>query len=121
MAASKRGFKSVDDYIATFPENVQCILNEFRQVIREVVPEAEEIISYQMPAFKLNGILVWFAAYKNHIGFYPRVSAIVAFKDKLSHYKVSKGTVQFPLNEPIPTDLIKEMVRFRVKEDLAKN
>lgn len=119
--APKREFKSVNDYIATFPENVQCILEEFRKAIREVVPEAEEKISYQMPAFKLNGILVWYAAYKNHIGFYPRVSAIVAFKDKLSRYKVSKGTVQFPINEPIPVDLIKEMVRFRVNEDLAKN
>jgi uncharacterized protein YdhG (YjbR/CyaY superfamily) len=119
--APKREFKSVNDYIATFPKNVQSILEEFRQAIHEVAPEAEETISYQMPAFKLNGILVWFAAHKNHIGFYPRVSAIVAFKDKLSRYEVSKGTVQFPLNEPIPFELIKEMVRFRVKENLAKS
>ena len=119
--APKREFKSVNDYIATFPKNVQSILEEFRQAIHEVAPEAEETISYQMPAFKLNGILVWFAAHKNHIGFYPRVSAIVAFKDKLSLYEVSKGTVQFPLNEPIPFELIKEMVRFRVKENLAKS
>ncbi len=97
MASSKRGFNSVDDYFASFPENVRCILGEVRRAIREVVPEAEEIISYQMPAFKLKGILVWYAAYKNHIGFYPRVSAIVAFKDKLIRYKVSKGTVQFPV------------------------
>ena len=113
----KGEFKSIDHYISTFPENVQSILKEFRKAIREVVPEAEETISYQMPAIKLNGILVWYAAYKNHIGFYPRVSAIVAFKDKLSRYKVSKGTIQFPLNKPIPIDLIKEMVRFRVKEN----
>ena len=119
--APKREFKSVDEYIAVFPKNVQCILEEFRKAIQEAAPEAEETISYQMPAFKLNGILVWFAAHKNHIGFYPRVSAIVAFKDKLSRYKVGKGTVQFPLNEPIPFDLIKEMVRFRIKENLAKN
>jgi uncharacterized protein YdhG (YjbR/CyaY superfamily) len=119
--APRREFKSVNDYIATFPENVQYILESVRKAIREVVPEAEETISYQMPAIKLNGLLVWYAAYKNHIGFYPRVSAIVAFKDKLSRYKVSKGTIQFPLNEPIPFDLIKEMVRFRVKEDVAKN
>ena len=119
--ASRREFKSIDDYIATFPKNVQSILEEFRQAIREVAPGAEETISYQMPAFKLNGILVWFAAHKNHIGFYPRVSAIEAFKDKLFRYEVSKGTVQFPLNEPIPFDLIKEMVRFRVKENLAKS
>src|SRR5665647_1142723 len=89
----KREFKSIDDYTATFPKNVQRILEEFRQNIREAAPtEAEETISYQMPAFKLNGILVWFAAHKNHIGFYPRVSAIEAFKDKLSHYEVSTLT-----------------------------
>ena len=117
----KREFKSVDDYIATFPKNVQRILEEFRQAIRDAAPEAEETISYQMPAFKLKGILVWFAAHKNHIGFYPRMSAIESFKDKLSHYKVSKGTVQFPLNEPIPFELIKEMVKFRVKENLANS
>jgi uncharacterized protein YdhG (YjbR/CyaY superfamily) len=118
--ASKREFKSVDEYIAAFPNNVQCILEEFRKAIQEAAPEAEETISYQMPAFKLNGILVWFAAHKNHIGFYPRVSAIVAFKDKLSRYEVSKGTVQFPLNAPIPFDLIKEIVRFRIKENFVK-
>ena len=119
--AAKREFKSVDEYLAAFPKNVQCILEEFRKAIQEAAPEAEETISYQMPAFKLNGILVWFAAHKNHIGFYPRVSAIVAFKDKLSRYKVSKGTVQFPLNEPIPFDLIKEMVRFRIRKTWLKN
>jgi uncharacterized protein YdhG (YjbR/CyaY superfamily) len=118
--ALKRKFKSVDDYIATFPKTVQCILQEFRKAIKEAAPEAEETISYQMPAFKLNGILVWYGAYKNHVGLYPRASAIVAFKDKLSGYKVSKGTVQFPLNEPIPFDLIKEIVRFRVREDVSK-
>ena len=118
--AIKRDFKSIDDYIATFPKDVQSILEEFRKAIREAAPEAQETISYQMPAFKLNGILVWFAAHKNHIGFYPRVSAIEAFKDKLSNYEVSKGTVQFPLNGPIPFELIKEIVRFRVKENLAK-
>jgi uncharacterized protein YdhG (YjbR/CyaY superfamily) len=119
--APKREFKSVDDYIATFPKNVQMILEEFRQTIREVAPDAEETISYQMPAFKLKSILVWFAAHKKHIGFYPRISAIKSFADKLSHYKVSKGTVQFPLNEPIPFELIKEMVKFRVKENLDKS
>jgi uncharacterized protein YdhG (YjbR/CyaY superfamily) len=119
--APKRIFKSVDDYIATFPKNVQCILEEFRKAIQEAAPEAQETISYQIPAFKLNGILVWYGAYKNHIGFYPRASAMVAFKDKLSRYKVSKGTVQFPLDEAIPFDLIKEIVRFRIEENFAKN
>jgi uncharacterized protein YdhG (YjbR/CyaY superfamily) len=113
-------FNSIDEYIATFPRNAQSILEEIRQAIREAAPQAEEAISYQMPVFKLNGVLVWFAAFKNHIGFYPKASAIEAFKEKLSAYEISKGTIRFPINEPIPFDLIKEMVRFRVKENLAK-
>jgi uncharacterized protein YdhG (YjbR/CyaY superfamily) len=113
-------FNSIDKYIATFPRNAQSILEEIRQAIREAAPQAEEAISYQMPVFKLNGVLVWFAAFKNHIGFYPKASAIEAFKEKLSAYEISKGTIRFPINEPIPFDLIKEMVRFRVKENLAK-
>jgi uncharacterized protein YdhG (YjbR/CyaY superfamily) len=116
----KKKFKSIDEYVATFPKNVQIILEELRQAIKEAAPQAEETISYQMPAFKLKGNLVWFAAFKNHIGFYPTSSAIEAFKEKLSSYQRSKGTVQFPVNEPIPFDLIKEMVRFRVKENLNK-
>jgi uncharacterized protein YdhG (YjbR/CyaY superfamily) len=116
----KKEFKSIDDYISAFPKNVQVILQKFRQVIHEAAPEAQEAISYQMPAFKQNGVLVWFAAHKSHIGFYPRVLAIEAFKDQLAQYEVSKGTVKFPLNELIPFDLIAEMVRFRVKENLAK-
>jgi uncharacterized protein YdhG (YjbR/CyaY superfamily) len=114
----KKEFKSVDEYIATFPKNVQTILEEVRRTIRDAAPDAKETISYQMPAFKQNGILVWFAAHKNHIGFYPRATAMEAFKEKLSAYEISKGTVKFPLNEPIPFDLIKEVVRFRVKENL---
>jgi uncharacterized protein YdhG (YjbR/CyaY superfamily) len=117
--APKRVFKTIDEYIATFPREVQNVLEEMRQTIRDSAPEAEETISYNMPAFKQNGILVWFAAFKNHIGFYPKVSALEAFKKKLTAYKVSKGTVRFPLNEPIPYDLVKEIVRFRVKENLA--
>ena len=113
--------KTMDEYIAVFPKNVQIILEELRQAIREAAPEAKETISYQMPAFKLNGILVYFAAFKNHIGFYPTSSGIEAFKEKLSPYKTSKGTVRFPINEPIPFDLIKEMVRFRVKENLNRS
>ena len=116
----KKEFKSIDDYISTFPRNVQVILQQFRQTVHEAAPEAQEAISYQMPAFKQNGVLVWFAAHKNNIGFYPRVSAIEAFKNKLTSYEVSKGTVQFPLDERVPFDLIAEMVRFRVKENLAK-
>jgi uncharacterized protein YdhG (YjbR/CyaY superfamily) len=119
MATPKKGFKTIDEYIATFPENVQSILEELRQAIRESAPEAEEAISYQMPAFKLNGILVWFAAFKNHVGFYPKTSAIEAFKEELSGYVVSKGTVRFPVNKPVPLDLVKKIVRYRVKENLG--
>ena len=116
----KKVFKSTDEYISTFPRNVQIILEEVRQAVKDAAPDAEEVISYQMPAFKLNGILVWFAAFKNHIGFYPKASAIEVFKERLSSYQISKGTVQFPLNEPIPFDLIKEIVRYRVKENLQE-
>jgi len=116
----KKKFETVDEYIASFPKNVQVILEELRQAIKAVAPTAEETISYQMPAFKQNGVLVWFAAFKSHIGFFPKVSAIEAFKEKLSAYQTSKGTIQFPIDEPIPFDLIKEIVRFRVKENTCK-
>lgn len=120
-AAPKKVFKTIDEYIATFPTEVQNVLQEMRQTIRDSAPEAEETISYNMPAFKQNGILVWFAAFKNHIGFYPKVSALEVFKEKLTSFEVSKGTVRFPLNEPIPYDLVMEIVRFRVKENLARS
>lgn len=115
----KKEFKTVDEYIDAFPKNVQIVLQELRQVIREAAPEAKEAISYQMPAFKLNGILVWFAAFKNHIGFYPKMSAIEAFKKELAGYEVSKGTIRFPLDKPIPFDLVKRIVKYRVKENLS--
>ncbi len=118
---SQNQFKTVDDYIASFPTNVQHMLRELRRAIKEAAPDAEETISYGMPAFKLNGILVYFAAHKNHIGFYPTASGIRAFEDKLSAYKHSKGTVQFPLGEQIPFDTVREIVRFRVKENLGKS
>ncbi len=118
--APKKGFKTIDEYIATFPKNVQNILAEMRQAIRESAPQAEEVISYQMPAFKLNGILVYFAAFKNHIGFFPTTSAMETFKEELSGYAVSKGTIRFPLDKPIPLDLVKKIVKFRVKENLEK-
>ena len=121
VLASMKVFKTIDEYIATFPREVQHVLEEMRQTIKDSAPEAEETISYNMPAFKQNGILVWFAAFKNHIGFYPKVSALEAFKEKLTAYKVSKGTVRFPLKEPIPYDLVKEIVRFRVKENQSRS
>jgi uncharacterized protein YdhG (YjbR/CyaY superfamily) len=116
----KKGFKNIDEYIATFPNNIQVVLQELRQTIRDAAPEAEETISYQIPAFKLNGILVWFAAFKNHIGFYPKASAIVSFKKKLSDYEVSKGTIRFRLDKPIPFDLVRKIVKHRVKEGFSE-
>ena len=120
MATPEKVFKTIDEYIATFPKNIQSILEELRQAIRNSAPKAEEAISYQMPTFKLNGNLVYFAAFKNHIGFYPTSSAIAAFKEELSDYKVSKGTIRFPLDKPIPFDLVKKIVKYRVKENLDK-
>ncbi len=117
---SRRQFKNIDDYIATFPKNVQHTLRELRSAIKESAPEAEETISYGMPTFKLNGNLVHFAAYEKHIGFYPTPSAILAFKEELSIYKQSKGAVQFPIDGPIPLDIVREIVRFRIKENLTK-
>ncbi len=112
-------YESINEYIKTFPPDIQNILKKIRQTIRDAAPEAEEVISYQMP-FKFNGILVYFAAHKNHIGFYPTASGIAAFKDELSSYQWSNGAVQFPLDEPVPFDLIKRIVEFKVKENLAK-
>ena len=110
----------VDDYIASYPKPVQLILEQVRATIKKTAPEAEEVISYGMPAFKLNGILVWFAAHSKHIGFYPRVSGIEKFKKELSVYKNAKGSVQFPLDKPMPLALITKIVKFRVDENLQK-
>jgi uncharacterized protein YdhG (YjbR/CyaY superfamily) len=110
--------KDIEKYILQFPEEVQAILRELRKVIREAAPDAEEKISYQMPTFYLKGNLVHFAAYKKHIGFYPSPSGIEAFKDELAVYKGAKGSVQFPLDKPIPYELIKKIVEFRVTENI---
>lgn len=112
--------KTVDEYIKSFQPDIQNILKKLRQAIREAAPEAIEVISYHMPAFKQNGILVYFAAHKNHIGFYPMASGIKAFNAELAPYKWSKGTVQFPLDKPIPFDLVKKIVALRVKENSKK-
>lgn len=111
---------TIDDYIATFPEDTQAILQEIRATIRAAAPDAEEAISYQMPTFKLKGNLVHFAAYKNHIGFYPAPSGITAFQQELSAYKSAKGSVQFPLDRPMPLELIGKIVTFRAVENRAK-
>ncbi len=120
MKTLKKRFVTIDEYVATFPRNVQGILEELRHTIQNSAPGAKEAISYQIPTFKLNGNLVHFAAYKNHIGFYPTPSAIEAFREELCDYEVSKGTVKFPMNKPIPFDLVKKMVSYRVKENLDK-
>lgn len=111
---------NIDEYISTFPDDVQAKLEKIRSVIRKAAPEAVERISYQMPTFFLHGNLVHFAAYKRHIGFYPAPSGIKAFERELSKYKWAKGSVQFPLDREIPYDLISRIVAFRVKENLAK-
>ena len=116
-----RRFKTMDEYFKTFPEDVQSILEKMRQTIRKVAPDAVEAISYQMPTFKVNGKnLVHFAAWKNHIGFYPTPSGTEAFKKELSRYEGGKGSVRFPLEEPIPYDLVKKIVMFRMKENIMK-
>ena len=119
MDENKAPFGSIDAYIATFPKHVQDILNTLRATIRAAAPDAEEKISYQMPTFTLKGNLVHFAAHTNHIGFYPTPSGIAAFQDELSGYKGAKGSVQFPLEQPLPLDLIHRIVQFRVAENLA--
>jgi Uncharacterized conserved protein len=112
--------KSIDEYILQFPHHIQEILQMLRKVIKEAAPDAQEKISYQMPTFVLHGNLVHFAAFKNHIGFYPTPSAIEAYKDELAKYKGGKGSVQFPIEEPIPYELISEIVKFRAFENLKK-
>jgi len=113
--------KDIDEYISMFPENIQELLKEMRATIKEAAPEAEEVISYQMPAYKFHGMLIYFAAFKNHIGLYPRASGIETFKEELSVYKGAKGSVQFPLNKPLPLDLISRIVKFRVAENLKQS
>lgn len=120
MAANPTSPQDVDAYIASFPEETQEVLEKLRKTIRDAAPDAEEIINYGVPTFKLKGNLVHFAAYKKHIGFYPAPSGIEQFKDELSAYKGAKGSVQFPLAEPLPYDLIRDIVAFRVKENLEK-
>jgi uncharacterized protein YdhG (YjbR/CyaY superfamily) len=121
MDSAKSGFTSIDEYIATFPENIQKILKEVRATIKAAAPGAGEKIGYQMPTFTLNGSnLVHFAAFKKHIGFYPTPSGIEAFKKELSGYEGAKGSVQFPLDKPMPLKLISKIVKFRVAENSKK-
>lgn len=118
MAMEKKP-KGIDDYIAQFPSDVQAVLEQVRQTIQQAAPDAKETISYQMPAFKGHGILVYFAAWKKHIGLYPPISGDKALKKALARYAGPKGNLQFPLDEPIPYDLIERIVNLRVKQDEA--
>jgi len=120
MEENKNTNKLIDEYILNFPADVQEKLKRLRKVIKESAPDAEEKITYQMPTYALYGNLVHFAAYKNHIGFYPTPSGVDAFKEELSEYKLAKGSVQFPLDEPLPNELISKIVKFRVAENIAK-
>jgi uncharacterized protein YdhG (YjbR/CyaY superfamily) len=121
MESNKKIIKSIDEYILNFPEDVQKKLIELREVIKANAPGAEEKISYQMPTFTLNGNLVYFAAFKKHIGFYPIPSGIEEFRKELSAYEQGKGSIRFPIDEPLPLDLIRKIVKFRVRENLAKS
>ena len=118
MERTKTAPGNIDEYIAVFPQAVQEILEQIRETIRKAAPDAEETISYQIPTFRLRGNLVHFAAFKKHIGFYPTPTAIERFKDELSGYESAKGSVKFPLDKPIPFDLISRIVTFRVNENL---
>ena len=120
MRTNETAPQNIDEYIAGFPKDVQKILEKIRRTIRRAAPDAEETMSYHMPTFTLKGhYLVYFAAYKRHIGFYPAPAGIAEFKEALSTYAAGKGTLKFPLDKPIPFDLISRIVKFRVKENLA--
>jgi uncharacterized protein YdhG (YjbR/CyaY superfamily) len=120
MQAPKVKFKTVDQYISDFPKHVQSMLQEMRSTIKKVAPQAEEVISYNMPAFRLDGMLVYYAGNKAHIGFYPMPAAIIAFKKELQSYVTSKGAIQFPLDKKLPVTLIKDIVKFRILENKEK-
>jgi len=120
MKANQREPRSIDEYIAGFPGDVQQILEKIRATIKKAAPTAEEAIKYQIPTFVLNGNLVHFAAHKNHIGFYPAPQGIEEFKKELSAYESSKGAVRFPLDKPIPYSLITRIVKFRVRKNQTK-
>lgn len=121
MKTAKGSPKNIDEYVAGFPRGVQEILKQIRATIKKAAPDAGEAIKYGIPTFVLNENLVHFAAFKNHIGFYPTPSGVEKFKDELSPYESAKGSVQFPIDKPMPLSLIEKMVKFRVKEARAKS
>jgi uncharacterized protein YdhG (YjbR/CyaY superfamily) len=116
----KKSFTTVDEYIQSFPVSTQKLLKQLRTLVQKAAPKVEEVLSYHMPAYKQHGIVVYFAAYAKHIGFYPMPGAIKEFKKDIAVYKSARGSVQFPLDKPLPTALITKMVKFRVKENLQK-
>ena len=118
MDTAKPAYETIDEYIAMFPAEVQARLQQVRSVVHADAPDAKERISYKMPAFTLNGNLVYFGAFTNHIGFYPIPTGIAAFEKELSIYKQGKGSVQFPFDQPLPVDLITRIVKFRAAENL---
>jgi uncharacterized protein YdhG (YjbR/CyaY superfamily) len=120
MINNKKGISTIDEYIDSFPGEIQKKLNEIRATVKKAAPDAEEKISYQMPAFALNGNLVYFAAFKDHIGFFPTSSGINAFEKEITAYKSGKGTMQFPLDKPLPLDLISRIVKYRLVENMKK-
>ena len=110
-------FKTVDEYLSASPPNARKLLQQLRRTIRQVAPDAEEVISYNMPAFKSNGMLAWYAAFNKHIGFYPMASGIMAFKEELKGYKTFKGAIQFPIDRSIPVELVKKIIQFRLEQN----
>jgi uncharacterized protein YdhG (YjbR/CyaY superfamily) len=120
MRTKQAAPRNIDEYIDLFPPDVRSILEKVRTTIRKAAPGAQEVISYQIPAFKQNGNLVYFGGFKKHVGFFPTSSGIAKFKDELAGYKGAKGSVQFPFDQPIPYGLISKIVKFRVKENRAK-
>jgi uncharacterized protein YdhG (YjbR/CyaY superfamily) len=120
MQAPKVQYRTVDQYISVFPKHVQVMLQQMRETVLKVAPQAEEVISYNMPAFRFHGMLVYYAGNKAHIGFYPMPAAIVAFKKELAGYVTSKGAIQFPLEKKLPVTLIKNIVKFRMLENEEK-
>ncbi len=113
----RKKFQIVDEYISALPEPAMTLMLQMRRTIKKAAPAAEEVISYNIPAFRQDGMLVWYAAFKKHIGFYPRMSAIGEFHNELLSYKCSKGAIQFPIDKPLPLGLITKMVKFRIKEN----
>lgn len=120
MDSEKRSFQTIDEYIATYPDNIQAMLQAVRATVRAAAPDAEECISYGMPAFAQNGIVVYFAGLKNHIGFYPTSGGVAAFESELAAYEHTAGAIRFPFTQPMPADLITRIVRYRLAENLKR-